>query len=76
MQPEMQKLQWISGFEQDVQRRAVGLHPAVDEPFMLRNRSAEEQTEYDAGFTAGQEGRDCDVTKSLAWQRGWTEAQE
>jgi hypothetical protein len=47
-----------------------------DEPFMLRDRSSEELTEYDAGFTAAQEGRDCEVTKSLAWQRGWTEAQE
>jgi hypothetical protein len=46
----------------------------IDELFMLRDRSSEELVEYDAGFTAAQESRDCDVTKSLAWQRGWAEA--
>jgi hypothetical protein len=47
-----------------------------DEPFLLRDRTAEEILDYDEGFAAGSEGKECDTTKSLAWQRGWAEAQE
>jgi hypothetical protein len=55
---------------------------ARDEPFddedsfMLRKRSEQEIADYDEGFAAGSEGKECDITKSLAWQRGWAEAQE
>jgi hypothetical protein len=46
------------------------------EPFMLRVRSVQELEDYDQGLGAGSEGKECDSTKSLAWQRGWAEAQE
>ena len=46
------------------------------EPFLLRPRSDEEIAEYDLGFQAGKDGKEEDDTKSEAWQRGWTEAQE
>jgi hypothetical protein len=48
----------------------------IDEPFMLMEHSAEEIADYDAGFAAGSEGKGCDDTKSIAWKRGWAEAQE
>jgi hypothetical protein len=47
-----------------------------DEPFLLRERSDKEIAEYDAGFEAGSNGGSDDDTKSIAWQRGWAEAQE
>jgi hypothetical protein len=47
-----------------------------EESYLLWERSAEEVLDYDAGFTAGQEGKDCDATKSFAWRRGWADAQE
>jgi hypothetical protein len=46
------------------------------EPFMLRERTPIELAEYDAGFKAGREGKEPEEHKSLAWQRGWAEAQE
>jgi hypothetical protein len=46
------------------------------EPFMLRQHSYEELSEYDKGFECGQSGGQNDDTKSEAWQRGWAEAQE
>jgi hypothetical protein len=47
-----------------------------EEPFLLRERSREEIQDYDAGFKASSEGKDLDVSKSVAWQMGWSEAQE
>jgi hypothetical protein len=47
-----------------------------EDPFVLRERYEEEIAEYDEGFAAGSEGKECDTTKSLAWQRGWAEAQD
>jgi hypothetical protein len=46
------------------------------EPFLMRQRTPEELADYDAGFIAGEDGRENDDTKSFAWQRGWGEAQE
>jgi hypothetical protein len=46
------------------------------EPFLMRERTAEEMADYDAGYEAGSEGNQPDDTKSFAWQRGWGEAQE
>ena len=52
-------------------------HEDIDlEPFMLRDRSAEEVADYDAGFKAGSQGSASDQGKSDAWYRGWAEAQE
>ena len=48
----------------------------LDEPFMVTEHTAEEVADYDEGFAAGSEGNEFDDTKSLAWQRGWTEAQD
>jgi hypothetical protein len=48
----------------------------IDEPFMMMEHSAEEIEDYDEGFAAGSQGKECDTTKSIAWQRGWAEAQE
>jgi hypothetical protein len=48
----------------------------IDEPFMMAKHSPEEIADYDAGFAAGSDGKEPDDTKSLAWQRGWAEAQE
>jgi hypothetical protein len=42
----------------------------IDQPFMLTEHSAEEIAEYDEGFAVGSEGKECDTTKSLAWQLG------
>jgi hypothetical protein len=51
-------------------------HMADDyEPFLMRQRTAEELADYDAGFIAGEDGKGNDDTKSFAWQRGWREAQ-
>jgi hypothetical protein len=47
-----------------------------DEPFFLREHSDEEIADYDAGFKAGSNGGSNDDSQSLAWQRGWAEAQE
>ena len=47
-----------------------------DDPFMLHTRSDKEIADYSAGFKAGSNGEEVDNTKSLAWQRGWAEAQE
>ena len=47
-----------------------------EDPFMLRERSEQELADYDEGFAAGSQGKEPDDTKSLAWQRGWAEAQE
>jgi hypothetical protein len=44
--------------------------------FLTKNRSEEEIVDYDLGFQAGTEGKPSDDTKSVAWQRGWVEAQE
>jgi hypothetical protein len=38
----------------------------LDEPFMMTEHSAEEIADYDAGFEAGSEGKECDTSKSLA----------
>jgi hypothetical protein len=46
------------------------------EPFLMRQRTPEELADYDAGFIAGEDGKENDDTKSFAWQRGWGEAQE
>jgi hypothetical protein len=46
------------------------------EPFLMRERTPEELADYDAGFIAGEDGKENDDTKSFAWQRGWGEAQE
>jgi hypothetical protein len=46
------------------------------EAFMLRDRSEQDLADYDAGFKVGIEGGSDDATKSIAWQRGWAEAQE
>ncbi|HEY6768636.1 MAG TPA: hypothetical protein VI386_28075 [Candidatus Sulfotelmatobacter sp.] len=48
----------------------------VDEPFLLRERTEVEMADYDAGFMAGEAGKELDDTESLAWQCGWGEAQE
>ena len=48
----------------------------VDEPFLLGPRTDNELADYDAGFKAGGDGRELDDTETLAWQRGWAEAQE
>lgn len=55
-----------------------GVDPAPDdaEPFMLRQHTDEEVTDYDDGFKAGFRRRPNDDTKSQAWQRGWAAAQE
>jgi hypothetical protein len=45
-------------------------------PFLSKNRSEEEVLDYDLGFLIGTEGKPLDNTKSVAWQRGWAEAQE
>jgi hypothetical protein len=47
-----------------------------EESYLLWERSGEEILDYDAGFTAGQEGRNRDATRSFAWRRGWADAQE
>jgi hypothetical protein len=47
-----------------------------DEPFLMRERSGEELDEYDLGFMPGTAGEAKDGIKSLAWQRGWAQAQE
>jgi hypothetical protein len=59
----------------------AGDHPKehmVDdyEPFLMRQRTPEELADYDAGFIAGEDGKENDDTKSFAWRRGWGEAQE
>jgi hypothetical protein len=46
------------------------------EPFMLRDRTAEEVAEYDAGFKAGSQGGASEEGNTDAWCRGWAEAQE
>jgi hypothetical protein len=38
-----------------------------EEPFLYR---------YDAGFKAGLKYLECNDDASIAWQRGWAEAQE
>jgi hypothetical protein len=48
----------------------------VDEPFLLRPRTDNELADYDAGFQAGEDGKEPNDTETLAWQRGWAEAQE
>jgi hypothetical protein len=47
-----------------------------EEAFLLRNQSGEELADFDAGFSAGSDGKGADDTKSVAWQRGWADAQE
>jgi hypothetical protein len=47
-----------------------------EEPFLLRQRTPEELEDYDAGFRAGSKYRECDDDATIAWQRGWAEAQE
>jgi hypothetical protein len=49
---------------------------AYSEPFMMREHTAKEVADYDAGFKAGECGDDPDETKSRAWQTGWAEANE
>jgi hypothetical protein len=46
------------------------------EPFMLRQRPDEEIADYNKGFECGKTSGQNDETKSEAWQRGWTGAQE
>jgi hypothetical protein len=46
------------------------------EPFMLRERTAAEMADYDAGFKAGSEGKEPGEDKSAAWQRGLAEARD
>jgi hypothetical protein len=46
------------------------------EPFLMRERSGEELDEYDLGFMSGATAEANDGIKSLAWRRGWAEAQE
>jgi hypothetical protein len=48
----------------------------VNEPFLRRERTQEEMEDYYFGFKAGEAGKEPDDTKTLAWQRGWAEAQE
>jgi hypothetical protein len=48
----------------------------VDELFLFRERTEVEMADYDAGFMAGEAGKGVDDTESLAWRRGWAEAQE
>jgi hypothetical protein len=48
----------------------------IEQPFMMTEHSAEEIADYDEGFAAGSEGKECDTTESHAWQRGSSEAQE
>jgi hypothetical protein len=47
-----------------------------DEPFMIRQRTAEELADYDAGFKAFKDGKEWDDAQSFAWQCGFGEAQE
>jgi hypothetical protein len=48
----------------------------VDEPFLLRQRTEDEFADYDAGFCAAKDGKEHDETETIAWQRGWAEANE
>jgi hypothetical protein len=61
--------------------RVIGLKRTTPEdvdaePFMLRDRSAEEVADYDAGFKAGSQGSASEEGNTDAWYRGWAEAQE
>ena len=47
-----------------------------DEPFLIRQRTPEELTDYDAGFKAAIEGKESDDAQSFAWRCGYGEAQE
>jgi hypothetical protein len=46
------------------------------EPFLMRERTEDEVLDYDRRFVAGSDGKEQEDAKSLAWQRGWAEAQE
>jgi hypothetical protein len=46
------------------------------EPFDSRERTVKEMDDHNNGFEGGLAGESCDETKSLAWQRGWADAQE
>lgn len=48
--------------------------PGHDTPEEIREQS--EIAEYILGVVAKRDGKELDDTKSLAWQRGWAEAQE
>jgi hypothetical protein len=45
-----------------------------DTPEEIREQN--EIAEYILGLVAKRDGKEFDNTKSLAWQRGWAEAQE
>jgi hypothetical protein len=47
-----------------------------EEPWLLHERLLREKADYDEGFATGPAGKECDDTKSRAWQRGWAGAQE
>jgi hypothetical protein len=48
--------------------------PGPDTPEHIREQN--EIAEYILGLVAKRDGKEFDDTKSLAWQRGWAEAQE
>jgi hypothetical protein len=60
----------------DPELSGVDAVPNDDEPFMLRQHSDEDVTDYDDGSKSGYSRRSNDDTKSQAWQRGWAKAQE
>jgi hypothetical protein len=47
-----------------------------EEPFLSRDRTEQEKTDFAAGYRSGESVSGIDDTKSDAWQRGWAEAQE
>jgi hypothetical protein len=76
LQTVKQIAQWVEPY---ARVEEVHMEPSiedVDEPFLRRERTQEEMEDYYAGFKAGEAGKEPDDTKTLAWQRGWAQAQE
>jgi hypothetical protein len=48
----------------------------TDASFLYNPCSQEELSDYEEGFSAGSKGHEIDGTKTTAWRRGWSEAQE
>jgi hypothetical protein len=61
--------------EQDNLKRGPQSVPA-NGSFLYNRCSAEELSDYDAGFRAGSKGLEMDSGKRPAWLSGWSEAQE
>jgi predicted transcriptional regulator len=76
LQTVKQIAQWVGPY---IRVEEVRMEPSiedVDEPFLLRERTEVEMADYDAGFMAAEAGKEVDETESIAWKRGWAEAQE